>query len=274
MAGRAEATVRKAYECLWQFRLQNEMADSARDPRFTGVIGVEYSQLTTTLGYADAKYLSTQPGWAAWIVRDLAHRGLWPRANVAISLTGSFPAINIAVLAALQELDCDVRGICSVGASSWGANNIGLSWPEMERLLREEKILRVGCNAVTLGGTGDRGAEWDEYAMNIALTAVKRSNLPLIKAHNLRDSIKKRMNFYGAPADYVCYISVGGNQASLGGGPFLRYDRGGWHFEKAEGKGSPDGVMDAFLEDEVPCLNFLYLEELSHKEKIVELGNR
>ncbi len=274
MAVRAEATVQKAYEFIWQYRQQFDLADTIVDPKQTGMIGVEHTLLTTTLGNKNAKYLSTQHGWAAWIVRDLAYRGLWPRADVAVTFTGSFPAINIAVLAALQELGSDVHGVCSVGASSWGANNIGLSWPEMERLLREEDILKIGCSAVTLGGTGDRGAEWDEYAMNLALTAVKRSRLPFMKARNLRDSIKKRMHFYGNPADYVCYINVGGNQASLGGGPITRYHRGGWYFEQADGKGNPNGVIDAFLEDEIPCLNMLMLAELNHKEKIVKNGTR
>jgi len=274
MASRAEATVQKAYEFIWQYRLQFDMADSIVDPKKTGMIGVEHTLLTTTLGNKNAKYLSTQPGWAAWVVRDLAHRGLWPRADVAVTFSGSFPAMNIAVLAALQELESDVHGICSVGASSWGANSIGLSWPEMERMLREEDILNVGCSAVTLGGSGDRGGEWDDYAMNLALTAVKRSRLPFLKARNLRDSIKKRMNFYGDPADYVCYVNVGGNHASLGGGPILRYHRGGWYFEQMGGKGNPNGVMDAFLEDGIPCLNMLMLAELNHKEKIVESRTR
>ena len=270
MAERAEQTVRRAYDFLWEFRLEFDMADSVRDPNLTGVIGIEYSPLTTTLGSSDSKYLSAEPGWASWIVRDLARRGLWQRADVAVSFSGSFPGLNIAVLAALQELESDVHGICSVGASSWGANEIGLSWPEMERMLREEKILRTGCSAVTLGGTGDRGAEWEEYAMGLALAAVKRSRFPLLVTRNLRDSVKKRMNFYGAPADYVCYINVGGCQASLGGGPNLRFNRGGWIFEPSPMKGDPAGVIDAFLEDGIPCLNLLMLPQLNHQEKIIK----
>ncbi len=172
MARRAEATVLKAYNCIWEYRVKNGIADTSRDPRHTGVIGVEWTVLTTTVGYEDAKELSTRSGWASWLVRELAHRGLWRRANVAVSLSGSFPGLNIAVLAALQELGADVSGICSIGASSYGANELGLSYPEMERMLREEKILKVGCGAVSLGGTGDHGAEFDGYALERAMEAV------------------------------------------------------------------------------------------------------
>lgn len=271
MASRAEATVQQAYKFLWNYRLLQDMADPVRDPGHTGVIGVEYSPLTTTLGYEDAKELSTRPGWAAWLVNNLAQRGIWADADIAVSLSGSFPGLNIAVLAALQELNIDVKGVCSVGASSYGANEIGFSWPEMERLLREEKILRVGCSAVTLGGTSDHGAERDEYSSSLALEAVRRSGLPMLKAVSLRDAVKKRSRFYGDPKDYVCYINVGGGHASLGGGPKVRYNQGGWYFEPLFEKGNPDGVMDIFLNAGVPCLNLLYLDNINKRERIINL---
>jgi len=270
MAKNAEATVRQAFDFIWEYRLEIDLADTVRDPQRTGIIGVEYTSLTTTIGYIDAKEISIQPGWAAWLVRDFALRGLWPQANVAVSFSGSFPALNLAVLAALQELDCDVKGICSIGSSSWGANEIGLSWPEMERMLREEGILKVGCSAVTLGGTGDRGAEWNEYAIALAMDAVKRSRMPLLMPKNLRDAIKKRRRFYGDPADYACYINIGGNHASIGGGKKIRYHHGGWYYEPPKEKGSPNGVIDLFLKVDVPCLNLLYIEEMDKKYSITK----
>ncbi len=269
MAANAEKTVREAFDFLWEYRLKYDMADTLRDPGKTGVIGIEYSPITTTNGYVDSKILSTQPGWASWIVRDLARRGIWPRADIAVSFSGSFPAINIAVLAALQELNCDVKGVCSVGASSWGANEPGMTYPEMERLLREEGIFQIGCSAVTLGGTSDKGAEFDDYAMKIAMEAVKRSRLPFQKPINLRDAIKKRMIFYGDPAEYACFINVGGGHPTMGGGAHLRFDHGGWYYEPLRLKGDPNGVLDRFLDKEVPVLNFLYLEELNEKYNII-----
>ncbi|HHE46689.1 MAG TPA: poly-gamma-glutamate system protein [Bacteroidetes bacterium] len=268
MARRAEETVRRAYGVLWDFKLQFDLADTVRDPGHTGVMGEEYSPVTTTIGYEYAKELSTKPGWAGWLVRELAEHGIWKGADVAVSMSGSFPALNIAVLAALQELGADVNCISSVGASSYGANEPGLSWPEMERLLREEHVLKIGSSAVTLGGTGDRGLEWNDYGMDMAMRSVKRSLLPLIKPTSLRDAIRKRIRFYGNPRDYFCYINVGGSQASLGGGARMRFDRGGWYYEPLPRKGDPSGVMDRFLADDVPCLNLLFLERLDKREGI------
>lgn len=269
MSVRAEETVRKAYRALWEFRLQFDMDDTLRDPDRTGVIGIQHSPITTTFGYIDSKLLSTKPGWASWIVKDLATRGLWPNADVAVSFSGSFPALNIAVLAALQELDVDVKGISSVGSSSWGANEPGYTWPEMERILREEGILTAGTSAVTLGGTSDKGAEWDDYARGIAMESVKRSRLPLLTPRNIRDAVRKRMLFYGNPRDYAIYINVGGGHASMGGGVHVRHNHGGWYFEPLNEKGNPDGVIDLFLKAGVPCLNLLYIENLNQREKIV-----
>lgn len=272
MAARAEETVKKAYKVIWNFRLEHDMADNARDPNQTGMIGIEYSTLTTTLGYADAKYLSTREGWASWLVRELAKRGLWERADVAVCFSGSFPALNLAVLAALQELNSDVKGICSIGASSYGANETGLSWPEMERLLREEGVLKIGCSAVSLGGTGDHGAEWEDshYEMEVAMQAVKRSGLPFLEVRNLRDAVKKRLRFYKDPSNYALFINVGGSQAVVGGGPAMRYTSGGWYFKPSKLRGNPDGVMDSFLKGKVPCLHYLQLEEMCVKYGILK----
>ncbi|MCF7810680.1 poly-gamma-glutamate system protein [bacterium] len=269
----AEITVKKAFRFMWETRLSIDLADTVRDPSQTGIIGIEHSPITTTMGYREAKDLSTKPGWAAWIVRELTAHGIWKGANIAVSFSGSFPALNIAVLAALQELDADVVGISAIGASSWGANEPGLTWPEIERLLREENILKVSSSAVTLGGTGDRGAEWGDYAMDLAMQSVKRSALPFIDPRSLSDAINKRMRFYGSPQDYFCFINVGGGQATMGGGSKIRFNHGGWFFDPLPYKGDPDGVMDRFLKEGIPCLNLLYLEGLDNRERITINGN-
>lgn len=263
MAKRAENTVRRAYDFLWEVRESIGLADTVRDPDRTGVIGVEYSSITTTIGYENAKHVSTQPGWASWLVRELSSRGIGANTKIAVSFSGSFPGINIAVLAALQELKADIKAISSVGASSWGANEPGFTWLEMERLLYEERIIKLRSGVVTIGGSGDRGSDFSDYALALAMESVKRSGLELLEPNNLRDAVRKRIWFYGDVTDYMCYINVGGGHASLGGGPAVRYSRGGWYFEPLEIRGVPDGVADTFLSAGVPVLNLLYLEQMA-----------
>lgn len=267
---RAETTVWKGFNTVWQARLRADMADTTRDSLKTGMIGVEYTPLTTTLGYETAKELSTRPGWASWIVEQLIQRGVKPGDKVAVSMTGSFPGLNLAVLAALQELNVEVKGISSIGSSSWGANEPGFTWPEIELFLRSEGVLRVGCSAVTFGGTGDRGMEWSETDFAIAAEVVRKASLPLIKPRNLRDAVERRLLFYGKPDNYKVFINVGGGAGSLGGGAKLRFVRGGWFDEPLGLQGSPNGVMDAFLKSGVPCLNLLYLDDLNRRMGIIK----
>lgn len=269
MSQRAETFVWNGFKTIWEERQRRGMADSLRDTLRTGMIGVEFTPLTTTLGNEGAKELSTQPGWAGWIVRQLALKGVKPGDRVAFSMTGSFPGLNLALLAALQAYGLEARGVSSVGSSSWGANEIGLSWPEMERILRDDGVLSIGSGAVTLGGSGDRGLEWGDDAKLLALDAVRRSGLPFLKPLRLRDAISKRLLFYGAPRQYACFINVGGGQATLGGGAKIRFARGGWFTESLGVPGDPEGVMDSFLAAGVPCLNLLYLEDLNRREGIL-----
>jgi poly-gamma-glutamate system protein len=267
---RAETTVWKGFSVVWQARLRADMADTTRDSLKTGMIGIEYTPLTTTLGVETAKELSTCPGWASWIVAELISRGIKAGDKVAVAMTGSFPGLNLALLAALQELDVEVTGISSVGASSWGANEPGFTWPEIESMLHREGVLRVGCGAITFGGTGDRGLEWKETETALAAEVVRKSGLPLIKPRNLRDAVDRRLMFYGKVKHYKAFINVGGSSATLGGGAKMRFVRGGWFEEPLGLKGSPDGVMDAFLKAGVPCLNLLYLDDLNRRAGIIK----
>lgn len=268
-AQRAEATVARGYKAVWDWRLRLDRADGERDPYHTGMIGLELTPITTTIGYEDAKELSTHSGWAAWIVRQLAEKDVHPKDKVAVSMTGSFPALNLAVIAALQELKIDMVAISSVGSSSFGANELGFTWPEMERELYKRDVLKVRCKAVTLGGTGDRGLEWSAESIKLAVDAANASGLEVIRPRNLHDAIMKRLHLYGKPEKYACFINVGGGQPTLGGGRKIRFSRGGWFFEPPEEPADPRGVMDAFLDAGVPCLNLLYLEELNKREGIV-----
>jgi len=267
---RAETTVWKGFDTVWQARLRADMADTTHDSSKTGMIGQEYTPLTTTLGNETAKELSTRSGWASWIVEELSKRGIKAGDKIAISMTGSFPGMNLAVLAALQTLDVEVKGISSVGASSWGANEPGFTWPEIEYLLKSEGVLKIGCGAVTFGGTGDRGLEWKEAEVALAAEVVRRCGLPLIKPRNLRDAVSRRLLFYGKPKQYKAYINVGGGAATLGGGSKMRFIRGGWFEEPMGLQGSPNGVMDTFLEAGVPCLNLLYLDDMNRRYGIIK----
>lgn len=269
LAERAEAIVKRGFELVWSWKVEAGIADSLRDTLKSGMIGVEWSPLTTTLGNEGAKGLSIQPGWAKFLVREMMEKGVREGDWVALSMTGSFPGLNLAALAACEVLGVSVVAITSLGSSSFGANQPGFTWPEIEHRLRQAGLLHIGTTILTLGGTGDRGAEWDRETQALAEECASRTPFPLLKPRNLKQAIRMRLLHYGDLRRYRCFINIGGNQATLGGGARPRFSQGGWYTEPPPGKSNPPGVMDYFLKANVPCLNLLHLEELNRRLNIV-----
>ena len=87
------------------------------DPNATGLIGPEYTVITTTLGYLPAKRTSTNPNMAGVLVAMLDRAGAKPGDCAAVGFSGSFPALNVAVLCALQAMELRPVIVSSVGAS-------------------------------------------------------------------------------------------------------------------------------------------------------------
>ena len=102
--------------------LRDLPVDSESDPAASGLIGELMSPVTSHTGYLQAKQTSVNPNFAAVIVHELKKAGVNEGDVVAVGLTGSFPALNIAVCAALETLKVKPIAVASVAASQWGAN--------------------------------------------------------------------------------------------------------------------------------------------------------
>jgi poly-gamma-glutamate system protein len=94
------------------------------DPNRTGMIGAEFTPITTTLGDLTSKRTTTNPDFAAALVGQFASLDL-PRATpVVIVLSGSFVGANVATIAAAEALALRPIVIASLSASMWGANDL------------------------------------------------------------------------------------------------------------------------------------------------------
>ncbi|MBU1898389.1 poly-gamma-glutamate system protein [Myxococcota bacterium] len=127
------------------------------DPTRSGIIGVLVSSVTSNKGYIQAKQTSVNPNFAALIVHFLKEANLQEGDLVAVGFSGSFPALNIATLAALETLKLKPIAITSASASQWGANDPKMLWLDMERLLVERHVFEHRSVAASLGGIGDLG---------------------------------------------------------------------------------------------------------------------
>jgi poly-gamma-glutamate system protein len=193
--------------------------DAVNDPNQTALIGQEYTLITTDRGDINAKLSSTNPNFAAVMVQLLKDAGVEKNDHIAIAFTGSFPALNIAVLAAAQTLKLKPIIITSVGASNFGANDPAFTWLDMETILWEANIFQSKSIAASIGGGNDIGRGLSPEGRELILNAIKR-NAPLtIHEKHLESSITRRLEIFDSVRGnnpIKAYINVGGGIASLG----------------------------------------------------------
>ena len=237
--------------------------DRTSDPNGTGMIGMRWSGMTTTLGVLEAKRTSTNPNFAALAVGLLKACGAQRGDRVAVNVSASFPALSIAVLAALDTLEVQPVAIASLGASMWGANDPRFTWLDMEQHLLAEHLIRKGSLAVSLGGAGDLGRDMDEATRTQLHARIRQSGIRLIEEADLAKNIAARWALYFEGGTPACFINVGGNLASAGAAA----DTGGLKpglIRPAEVRGIKlGGLVQAFLERQIPVIHLLDLKALA-----------
>jgi poly-gamma-glutamate system protein len=192
--------------------------DPGADPNRTGLIGVESSPITTTLGDLAAKRTATNPNMAAALVRWLADAGVRPGAVVAVGASGSFPGLIIATLAAAHALGAEPVVISSVASSSWGANLPSFTWLDMEAALVAAGWAPRSV-AASPGGDADVGGGLGADGRAMLQDAIARNRVPPIKGEGLRERVAARMAVYDAARSgrpLAAFVNVGGAVANVG----------------------------------------------------------
>lgn len=209
-----------ASECIKNYRLEKGVfIDAINDPNQTALIGQEYTLISTDRGYIDSKLSTTNPNFAAVMVQFLKEAGLEKGDHVAVGFTGSFPALNIAVLAALETLNLKPILITSVGSSNYGANDPYFTWLDMENVLYKSNVFHNKSVAASIGGGFDVGRGLSPEGRELIVKAIQRNDVEFINEKHLENSISRRLEIYekhseGQPVK--AYINVGGGIASLG----------------------------------------------------------
>ncbi|MDH4210159.1 MAG: poly-gamma-glutamate system protein [candidate division WOR-3 bacterium] len=191
--------------------------DRINDPNETGIIGLQYSPITTERGDLDAKLTSTNPNLAALVVKLLKEAGARKDDLVGVSLSGSLPALNISVVSATEALGLKPVIITSVSASMWGANYPELTYLDMENILVERGILKSRTIAASLGGEDDVGRGLSPAGREIVEQAAMRNTVPMIEARNLDEVIEKKMEKFNSLGNIKIFINVGERATALAG---------------------------------------------------------
>jgi poly-gamma-glutamate system protein len=267
----AETTMVRAAQVIRQARhaegVESEAAGRGATASF---IGAELTPLTTTLGSLEAKHVATSPRWASALALRLHESGLRRGDVIAAGLSGSFPGLNVALAAACQSLGVKLVAVSSVTASSWGANQPGFTWPEIELRLVKAGVLRQATIAVTAGGAGDRARDLEPegraQAERIANTVSEAMRVPVLEPTNFEDAVALRMTAYARASGgrpIRLYANVGGTEASLGrSSSVLRLRNGflpGVPFDLSRDR----GVMARFAERGVRLLTLLNVRDLA-----------
>lgn len=244
--------------------------DPQFDPNGTGLIGVEYSSVTTTLGDLAAKRTSTNPLWAAAVVRWMKAADVGPGDVVWATFSGSFPGFNLAVLSAAEAVGAELLAVSSLSASSWGGNIPEFLWPAVEQALHEGGLVGGRSVALTLGGDYDRGPG----ALDLfgdGETALRSEaevrGLPLLEFDSMAEAVGRRIDVLTAASPGrapALYVNVGGGHAAFGECLDGHLWPSGLSRESrpCPGGGSP-GMLYVMAERGVPVLHLLNAKSLA-----------
>ncbi|HSA97428.1 MAG TPA: poly-gamma-glutamate system protein [Acidobacteriota bacterium] len=213
LMARAEAAIRSCREA------QGPAIDPVTDPNRTGLIGVERSIVTTSLGSLEAKRTTANPAFAALVVTLFREAGVGRGDIVAVGASSSFPALVVATLAAARAAGVEPLVISSLGASEWGANIPGFGWLEMEDCLRQAGLLEFVPIARSIGGEGDRGEDMDPAGRALIESRVRAGVVPSVDEPSLEWNVAARLAAYRRAAGarpIKAFVNIGGSWANMG----------------------------------------------------------
>ncbi len=242
--------------------------DEINDPNQSALIGERYSLITTDQGELGAKLTSINPNFAAVLLQMLSDAGAKKGDKVAVGFTGSFPALNIAVIIACEVLEVEPVIITSVGSSSWGANESEFTYLDMERILFEQGLIRHRTLAASIGGGEDIGRALSRSGRKLIEDAIRRNQVAAIAGKSLEENIDARRLLYGEQAHgepYACFVNVGGGLAVLGSSETAALIPPGLNLEYRQMNYPNRGILFDFWEQAIPVIHLLNVDEIAVK---------
>lgn len=265
----AARLTRTAFETIREERRRRAIPiDPEADPAGTGVIGTLLSPVTTNPGHLPSKQTSINPNFSAVLVHLLKRAGVEQGDVVAVGLSGSFPAINIATLAAVQAIGAEGLIISSVGSSQWGANLPSFMWSDMEKILFERRVLNQRSAALSRGGIEDRALGLSRHGRRLLDDAIMRSGVTFMDVKDYGESVEKRMTLYRELAGerpIKAYVNVGGGTSSVGTKVGKTKFKPGLNTNVPRGAEEIDSVMTRFADDGVPVIHLTKIESIAER---------
>lgn len=262
-----------AYQAIKKYRINNSinLADPTRnnemlDTYATGLLGYWLTDITTTTGDLEAKRISINPSFAAVVIDMLVAAGIKKGDEVGVMASGSFPALTIAVLSALEIFEVKACIIASIGSSSYGANIPEFTIFDMIQVLIAEDILKHNLDYVSFGGFDDSGSEFPVQIKEAITSRIAEANISLLEGDTYQNVIKNRQNIYqDACPNMKLFINIGGHYAALGEGKATYLGANGLVLHTKRLYTEKRGLINRYLEEDIPVIHFLNIVSLAQK---------
>ncbi len=192
--------------------------DTVNDPNETGLVGVQYSPLTAGRSDLSDALTTTNANFSAALVEMFQRARLKPGDTIAVNWDGTYPALNIQVLAVARTMGVYPLIVTAQSAGMWGANYPGYTWLDIERLLRDAGFWDFRSLLATPGGDGDDGRGLSPEGRQALESAAVRANIPLFVPDSIAQAVAKRQELFSR-----CRALVAIGQAVTNSGePMLR----------------------------------------------------
>lgn len=242
------------------------------DPTGSGLIGLLTSPITSSQGSLEAKRASINPNWAAVLVEALKKAKVKEGDTVAMGFSGSFPAINLAALSAAEALKLKAIIITSVASSGWGANLPQFTWLDMEKILKDNKIISNTSVAASLGGRKDQAKEMTKEGRELLMAAISRHQVELFPAtKNRKSNLDLRMTMYkkyAAGKPIAAYINVGSGIISVGLDIGKKQFRPGLNLKAPDSTDISDSLLKRFSQEGVPVIHMWPISSLAQEYEL------
>jgi poly-gamma-glutamate system protein len=235
---------------------------SREEAGFPWMLGEHYSPITTTLGSREAKETASNPAFAALLVRLFHDAGVDTGHVVGITLSGSFPTLGIATLAAVEVVGARAVLVSSLGSSSYGANQPEATWIDMEMRLTQECGMRTASVFVTPGAEGDSGTGLPEGGLDLLQEAARRTGIGMRIPASLEEGIRLRTDLFAAEGISIL-VNIGGGQTSLGTCPHAPVLPTGYRQSLPLCSHPGRGVIERVAGQGIPVIHLLNIRELA-----------
>lgn len=279
----AAKIMREGMNVLQPLRANLSPINPEFDPQRSGLVGLENSMVTTNHGGRESKQTTINPNWAAVAVKLLAEAGVQKGDLVAVTVSGSFPALNLAVYSALEAMEADALIVASASSSQWGANVPNFLWLDMERELRKAGVISLHAKYASLGGIEDRGIGIPQEGIDSIRNTIRKADVTFIDPTNYQEAVADRIAIFrenSTDRQYKAYINVGGG-ATVVGPPGIDDMFSSGLQETAPARAfAVDTVMGYFLQENIPGIHFIGIKTMAERhglpimpQEVVPVGN-